>query len=103
MMEPDLSTRTVKLAVSVRLSSEEVLLLDQVAKTRGYSRSDALRDVVRVAGPLIIAGSGVNVSRALMSLEILVAECIDRVSERDPGDVQKLVDAASRNVSEYHA
>lgn len=98
-----MSTPTTKLAVSVRLSSEELRLLDEVAKVRGYSRSDALRDAVRVAGPLIIAGTGVNVSRALMSLEILVTECIDRVGERDNGDVQKLVEAASRNVAEYHA
>lgn len=102
-MEPELSTPTTKLAVSVRLSSEELRLLDEVAKVRGYSRSDALRDAVRVAAPLIIAGTGVNVSRALMSLEILVTECIDRVGERDNGDVQKLVEAASRNVAEYHA
>ncbi|WP_162792441.1 ribbon-helix-helix domain-containing protein [Novosphingobium sp. P6W] len=98
-----MSNSTVKMAVSVRLTSEELRLLDQVAKVRGYSRSDALRDAVRVAGPMIISGTGVNVSRALMSLEILVAECIDRVTDRDPGDVQRLVDAASRNVSEYHA
>lgn len=57
---------------------------------------------IKAAAPLAIGNTSINVPRVLMTLEILVAECMDRAERRDPEMVQTYVDIASRRIGEYH-
>lgn len=88
---------------SVRLSDSEKQIIDDLAEAKAISRSEAVRLAIHVARPLLISSTGININRVLVSLELLVADCIDRVDRRDPEMVTQLLQIAAKRVDEFHA
>lgn len=88
---------------SVRLTSDEKAILDSIIAAKSCTRAEAIRLALRVGAPLLAANISVNLTRVLMALEILLAECLERVDRRDPEKVAQLVDTAAKRVDEFHA
>lgn len=96
-------SKTSSQIYSVRLSDGDLAIIDQISTVRGISRAEAVRMAIKAAGPLVVGSTSINIPRVLMTLEILVAECMDRVERRDPESVERFVSIATKRVGEYHA
>lgn len=88
--------------LGVRLTPDLLRLVDEVASQRSCDRSEAIRHLIQVGGPLVLKSKSINIDRLLTGLEILVIDCLRKASETNPDDVEMLVKAASTNVETYH-
>ncbi|MFC0205314.1 hypothetical protein [Novosphingobium soli] len=96
-------TSSSRSQVGVRLAPDQLRLIDEVAQSIGCDRTAAARQCILIGAHLLRSGHGLNVNRALMSLEILVADCLRRARESDPKSVDALIDTAAKNVGDFHA
>ena len=78
-------------------------IVDQLAASRGVSRSEAIRIALEVGIPLLKAGLSLNAERAVTILEHTQLALSLLVERQYPEDVNELIDMALRNVREYHA
>lgn len=90
-------------AFSVRLTPDDKVILDSIIKAKACTRTEAVRLALKIGGPFLEANVSINLNRVLMLLEILLAECIERVDRRDPAKVGELLQIASERVEQYHA
>lgn len=88
--------------IGVRVSSDLLALIDAVAQLNACDRPEAIRHIVRFGAPLIIAGKGINLSRILMTLEIVAEDCLSRAEAKGQDTLRKLVTTAQENLERYH-
>ncbi|MGF7156194.1 hypothetical protein [Novosphingobium gossypii] len=88
--------------IGVRVPSDLLALIDAVAQLNACERPDAIRQIVRFGAPLIIAGKGVNLSRVLMTLEIVAEDCLARAEAKGHDAVKKLIETAQANLERHH-
>ncbi|MEL7196745.1 MAG: ribbon-helix-helix domain-containing protein [Pseudomonadota bacterium] len=90
-------------SVGVTLSPHTVDQIDELAKARGVSRSEAIRISVDIGLPLLKLGMALNTERALTILEHTQLALSLLVERQYPEDVNELINQALSNVREYHA
>ncbi|KEO90492.1 hypothetical protein EH31_10415 [Erythrobacter longus] len=90
-------------SVGVTLSPHIVDQIDELAKARGVSRSEAIRISVDIGLPLLKLGMALNTERALTILEHTQLALSLLVERQYPEDVNELINQALSNVREYHA
>lgn len=87
---------------SLRLRRDLLALVDRVAQLYSCDRSQAIRNIIAFGAPLLIEARGVNLSRVLFTLEILVEDCIKRILTGGQDDLTTLLRSAQRNVEQHH-
>jgi len=90
-------------SVGVTLNPHIVDQIDELAKARGVSRSEAIRISVDIGLPLLKLGMALNTERALTILEHTQLALSLLVERQYPEDVNELINQALSNVREYHA
>ncbi len=90
-------------SVGVTLGPHIVDQIDELAKARGVSRSEAIRISVDIGLPLLKLGKALNTERALTILEHTQLALSFLVERQYPEDVNELINQALSNVREYHA
>lgn len=88
--------------LSVRLTSDTLALLDEVATFLSCDRSQAIRHIIQFGAPLFVAGKGVNLSRVLMTLEIVAEDCLTRAEAKGQDNLKKLLETAQENLERHH-
>ena len=89
-------------SVGVTLNPQVIEKIDELAKLRGVSRSEAIRISVDIGLPLLNLGIALNAERALTILEHTQLALSLLVERQYPDDVPQLVNMALNNVREYH-
>jgi len=77
-------------------------IVDQLATSRGVSRSEAIRIALEVGIPLLKAGLSLNAERAVTILEHTQLALSLIVQEQYPADAEHLIAQALSNVREHH-
>ncbi|SLK09191.1 hypothetical protein SAMN06295987_109101 [Novosphingobium mathurense] len=93
---------SVNQQIGVRMPADLVALVDRVAHLKNCDRPQAIREIIAFGAPLLIEGRGVNLSRVLFTLEILVEDCIKRTLTGGQDDLTTLLKSAQRNVEQHH-
>lgn len=91
-----------KAVLSVRLSPNTLGLLDEVASFLSCDRSQAIRHIIHFGASLVVSGKGVNLSRVLMTLEIVAEDCLLRAEAKGQDNLKKLLETAQENMERYH-
>ena len=81
-------------SVGVTLSPRMIDVVDQLAASRGVSRSEAIRIALEVGIPLLKAGLSLN-EHTQLALSLIV-------QEQYPADAEHLIAQALSNVREHH-
>jgi metal-responsive CopG/Arc/MetJ family transcriptional regulator len=89
-------------SVGVTLSPRMIDVVDQLAASRGVSRSEAIRIALEVGIPLLKAGLSLNAERAVTILEHTQLALSLIVQEQYPADAEHLIAQALSNVREHH-
>lgn len=89
--------------LSVRVPSAVMTLIDQVAALLSCDRSQAVRHIILSGAPLLIAGKGINLTRVLMTLEIVAEDCLARAEAQGQAELRALLETAQANLERHHA
>lgn len=90
------------LVLSVRVPPSVMALVDQVAAAQSCDRSEAVRQIINFGAPLMISGKGLNLSRILMTLEIVAEDCLARAEAKGQDSLKKLLETAQENMERHH-
>lgn len=97
-----MTTRLTSHVLSVRVPPNVMALVDRVAEAQSCARSEAVRHIINFGAPLIMSGKGLNLSRILMTLEIVAEDCLARAEAKGQDNLKKLLETAQENLERHH-
>lgn len=97
-----MNKRSPSQQIGVRMASDLLALVDAVAKAHACHRPDAIRHIIRSGAPLVLAAQGINISRVLMTLEIVAEDCLGRAEAKGQDSLRKLLETAQENLERHH-
>lgn len=88
---------------TVRLTPEELALLQRVASARGETYSECFRSAVRLGLPLVQSGTKLDIYRLIANIEYLQAALETIITRDHPEVADRLLDIAVERVEKFHA